>query len=168
MRNYPNISTGLGKFTPDLFDRLMVMLRTFELDPTNAKRLDQRQEQQQGRKTFVGAITHTGQISTNRFKYTVDERVPGNCDPDDPSATFGFISKEGGIQNMFALNTVELQNTADFAGPGIDLSADDFPSGMSLQAIETGTLAICHVLYDRNGKQCAVFTIANAVDGSCS
>ena len=168
MRNYPNISTGLGKFTPDLFDRLMVMLRAFEADPTNAKRLDQRQEQQQGRKTFIGKITHTGTISTNRFKYTVTEQEPEDCDPDDAGSTFGFINKQGGITDMFALNTVEFENTADFAGPGIDLSADDFPSGMSLQAIETGTLAICHVLYDLNGKQCAVFTIANAVDGSCS
>lgn len=167
MRNYPNISTGLGKFTPDLFDRLMVMLQTFEADPTNARRLDQRQLQQQGRKTFIGKITHTGTISTNRFKYHVTEQEPQNCDPDDTEAGFEFINKENGIFEVFALNTVEMQNTADFAGPGVDLSADDFPSGMSVQPIETGTLAICHVLYDLNGKQVAAFTVANAIDGSC-
>lgn len=166
MRNYPNISSGLGKFTPDLFSRLMILLEAFESNPEIFRTLDQRQKQLEGRKTFVGKITRTGAISTNRYKYTVQEQVPGECT--GGSAAFNFINKEGGISDMVALNTVEFENTSTFAGPGIDLGADDFPAGMSLQPIEDGTLAICHVLYDTVGTQIAVFTIANAVDGSCS
>tara|TARA_Y100001938_G_scaffold147324_1_gene228253 strand:- start:629 stop:1126 length:498 start_codon:yes stop_codon:yes gene_type:complete len=164
MSNYPNISTGLGKFTPDLFARLMVMLQAYESDPSRFKTLDQKQKGGEFRKTFIGKITHTGTISTNRFKYTVDEQVPKDFVTGGP---FDFEQKPGGYSALFAINTVEVPNTASSVGPGIDLSAADFPPGMSLQPIKDGTLAICHVLYDERGVQTACFTVANAVDGSC-
>lgn len=166
MRNYPNISTGLGKFTPDLFGRLMFMLEAFESNPDLFRILNQQGKGMKGRRVFIGKITHTGTISTNRFTYTVTEQQLG--DFTSGSADYLFANKSDGIIDMVAVNTVEVANTSSFAGPGVDLSAADFPSGMSLQAVATGTLAICHIQRDENGEQVALFTIANAIDGSCT
>lgn len=166
MRNYPNISSGLGKFTPDLFSRLMILLEAFESNPDIFRTLDQRTKGMQGRRIFIGKITHTGTITTNRFKYTVTEQDLG--DFTTGSADFLFSNKPDGIVDMVAVNTVEVANTSSFAGPGVNLAAADFPSGMSLQAVTTGTLAICNIQRDENGEQVALFTIANAIDGSCS
>jgi hypothetical protein len=166
MRNYPNISTGLGKFTPDLFSRLMKMLRAFESNPELFKILDQRGKLMKGRRVFIGKITHTGTISTNRFTYTVTEQELADFTSGSPD--YLFTDKSNGITDMVAVNTVEVANTSSFAGPGVDLSAVDFPSGMSLQAVATGTMAICNIQRDENGEQVALFTIANAIDGSCS
>tara|TARA_R100000655_G_scaffold46391_1_gene83304 strand:+ start:1416 stop:1919 length:504 start_codon:yes stop_codon:yes gene_type:complete len=166
MSNYPNISTGLGKFTPDLFARLMVMLQAYESDPSKFKTLNQKGKGGEFRKTFVGKITHTGDISgqPNRFRYTVDEQVPNDFVVGND---WDFVQKPGGFTALKAVNTVEVPNTSSSVAPGIDLSASDFPDGMSLQPIKDGTLAICHVLYDERGEQVACFTVANAVDGSC-
>ncbi len=166
MRNYPNISTGLGKFTPDLFARLMAMLEVFESNPEIMAKLDQRGKGMKGRRVFIGKITHTGTISTNRFTYTVTEQELADFTSGSPD--YLFSDKSDGITEMVAVNTVEVANTSSFAGPGVDLSAADFPAGMSLQAIATGTLAICHIQRDENGEQVALFTIANAIDGSCT
>ena len=166
MTNYPNISTGLGKFTPDLFARLMVMLQAYESDPSRFRTLDQKKPGGEFRKTFVGKITHTGDITgqPNRFKYTVSEQVPNDFVVGN---AWDFKQKPGGYTALKAINTVEVGNTSTQVGPGINLGAADFPDGMTLQPISDGTLAICHVLYDQLGEQVACFTVANAVDGSC-
>lgn len=163
---YPRITNGLGKFTPEVFNRLMLMLQDFEEKSGDA--IPKSRKGMQGRKTFIGKITHEGTLpgKTNQFKYKVSEVTP-----DDFTASTGnftYVAVAGGISDMPAFNTVESQNTGDFAGPGVDLSAADFPSGMSLQEVKTNTIAICHIATDQNGLQVALFTIANAIDGSCS
>jgi hypothetical protein len=166
MRNYPTITTGLGKFTPDLFTRLMTMLRAFEESPAGVGQV-QGMKSRAKQTIILGKITATGSsVSTNRFKYTVTEQAMG--DFDSSSGTFTFTDKTGGFQDIQAFNTVEIANTSSFAGPGVDLSAADFPAGMSLQPVFTNTVAVCLVKRDVNGEPIALFTIANAIDGSCT
>lgn len=166
MRNYPTITKGLGKFTPDIFARLMAMLRAFETSPTDFLQ-GQRKSSSTKERVILGKITATGSsVSTNRFKYTVTEQAMG--DFDSSSGTFTFTDKVGGFTDIQAFNTVEIANTSSFAGPGVNLSAADFPPGMSLQPVFTNTVALCLIKRDINGEAIALFTIANAIDGSCS
>lgn len=163
-RNYPEITVGLGKFTPDLFSRLMVMLQAFEQDRSVTRRLDGRAGQARTRNLIIGKITSSTQYSTNRFKYQFEEVLPNDFSGDSPDRD--FYTKAAGQQTE-AYNLIEFENDANFAGPGIDLGADDFPTGMSLKPIEDDTLVLIYIQLDSEGKEVGFFNCANAIDGSC-
>lgn len=164
-RNYPEISVGLGKFTPDLFSRLMVMLRAFEEGQSNFRRLDGTRTYLPKRNLIIAEIKESESYATNRFKYTFEEVIPELFGGDTP--TRNFVPRPGS-KEMTGYNLIEFQNTADFMGPGVDLSAADFPDGMSPQAIADGTLVLMYIQRDRQGEEVGFFNVANAIDGSCS
>ena len=173
-RNYHNISQGLGKFSPDLFARLMTMLEAYETSGLGQELQNYRQPPRNNLGGFSGkqgvilaSINNPVQLTANRWKYQFSRLLPSNFDPDE---TPDYNLTQVGINPISgpAYNLVEFRNTADFAGPGIDLSAADFPSGMSVQPIEDDTPAIVFVTRDSNGFMVGFFNIANAIDGSCS
>lgn len=164
-RNYPEITVGLGKFTPDLFSRLMVMLQAFEQDTSIVKGLDGRADRARTRNLVIGKIISSESYAANRFKYQFQEVLPNGFSGDSPDRDFVIKSA---AQETVAYNLIEFENTADFAGPGIDLGADDFPAGMSLKPIEDDTLVLVYIQRDAKGKEIGFFNCANAVDGSCS
>lgn len=164
-RNYPEISIGLGKFTPDLFNRLMVMLQAFEQDRSIGKRLNATADFAPKRNLVIGKITSATSYATNRWKYEFIEHIPNEFSGDTPSRD--FIEKSG-YEETEAYNLIEFENTEDFAGPGIDLSAEDFPAGMSVQPIAVDTLVLMYIQRDIEGKEIGFFNVANAIDGSCT
>lgn len=164
-RNYPEITVGLGKFTPDLFSRMMVMLQAFEQGQTDFNRLDATRKNLPKRNLIIAKIKSSESYATNRFKYTFEEVIPELFGGDSP--TRNFVTRPGS-KDMTGYNLVEFNNTADFAGPGIDLSAADFPSGMSLQAIATDTIVLMYIQRDRQGEEVGFFCLSNAIDGSCT
>ncbi len=169
MREYPKISQGLGKFTPDLFARLMDMLEAFESANGGGKKkpsLDGTRESKQPR-VFVARITGSSGITgeNNRFAYTFDEETAD--DFSSGSKNYNF-SAGGRLVTGTAYNIMEVNNTAALMNPGVDLSAGDFPSGMSVQAISTGSLVFMRQFRDDQGASLYLFQAENAIDGSCS
>lgn len=169
-RDYPTISQGLGKFTPDLFARLMRMLEIFESDnggsSTRKPQLDQRRNDISDR-VFVARIAGSSEMDgeENRFTYTFVEETADDFSSD--SADYNF-SSGGRLIVGTAYNIMEVNNTADLMNPGVDLSASDFPSGMSVQPISEGSLVFMRQYRDNQGEGVYFFQAENAIDGSCS
>lgn len=169
MREYPKIQQGLGKFTPDLFDRLMEMLEAFESSNGAGKKregLDSTRSNT-GNRIFVARISGSSAITgeNNRFAYTFVEETAD--DFSSGSADYNF-SSGGRLVTGTAYNIMEVNNTSALMNPGVDLSAGDFPSGMSVQAISTGSLVFMRQYRDNQGAGLFLFQAENAIDGSCS
>ena len=165
MSKYPIISTGLGKLTPSLFGRLMRMLESYESTKSAA------QSNQPGTKKpyFLAKITASAAIggTANRYNYTWTEVVLDNAS--------GFAVRSNGLSGTTALNICEMSNTATDVGPGVAVDADDYPDEFDMMAIGTagddGTIAVVVMMYhvkDADGDLRAVFSLANAHDGTCS
>jgi hypothetical protein len=169
MREYPVISQGLGKFTPDLFARLMDMLEAFESSNGGGKvkpGIDNTGQRADAR-VFVARISGSSAISgeNNRFAYTFVEETAD--DFSSGSADYNF-SSGGRLVTGTAYNIMEVNNTSALMNPGVDLSAGDFPSGMSVQPISTGSLVFMRQYRDNQGAGLYLFQAENAIDGSCS
>ena len=170
--DYPIIQKGLGKFTPDLFARLMRMLEVFESDngggairKPGLDTLGQQESSLTGR-WFVGFIEDSTAISgeSNRWSYGFTEAVAESF---GSSGNYEFEAGGRGIAGT-AFNIMEVNNTSSSMKPGVDLSAGDFPSGMSVQPIAVGSLVFIRAWKDKNGDTLYLFQAENAIDGSCS
>tara|TARA_Y100000114_G_scaffold46858_1_gene42684 strand:+ start:4309 stop:4818 length:510 start_codon:yes stop_codon:yes gene_type:complete len=169
MREYPKITQGLGKFSPDLFERLMEMLEAFESGNGGGKKkpsLDGTRPSV-GARVFVAKIDSSTAISgeSNRFEYNFTEQIAQ--DFTSSSKNYNFADLTGGISDK-AYNIMETNNTANTMKPGVDLSAADFPSGMSVQAIADDSLVFMRSYRDDQGKTLYLFQAENAIDGSCT
>ena len=165
MSEYPIISNGLGKLTPGLWTRLMRMLQDYESNKTAS------QSNQPGTKKpyFLAKITASTAIggTSNRYNYTWTEVVLDNAS--------GFAVRANGLSGTTALNICEMSNTATDVGPGVAVDADDYPDGFDMTAIgkagDGGSIEVVVMMYhvkDADGNLRAVFSMANAHDGSCS
>lgn len=169
-RDYPKISQGLGKFTPDLFARLMRMLEIFEADngggALRKPGLDERRSDISER-VFVARIAGSSAITgeDNRYEYTFIEETADDFSSDSKDYNF---SSGGRLILDNAFNIMEVNNTSALMNPGVDLSAGDFPSGMSVQPISTGSLVFMRQYRDNQGAGLYLFQAENAIDGSCS
>ena len=169
MREYPKITQGLGKFTPDLFERLMEMLEAFESSNGGGKKnpsLDATRPSV-GARVFVAKIDSSTALSgeSNRWEYDFTEQIAQ--DFSSGSKNYNFTDKTGGVSDK-AFNIMETNNTASSMKPGVDLSAADFPSGMSVQPIADDSLVFVRSYRDDQGKTLYLFQADNAIDGSCS
>ena len=170
MSNYPIISTGLGKLTPELWSRLMRMLQGYESKKPIA------QSDQPGTKKpyFLARITGFQAMSPaqdNKYRYAWEEVVYVSNAAGVVVRTNGMTS--GGNQ---AINLCEIANTAAYVGPAvrIDTAATDYPTTWSMRPIGRTTnsvqLMVVVVMFSvRNnlGGLQYVFSLANAHDGDC-
>ena len=169
-RDYPTISQGLGKFTPELFARLMRMLEIFESDngggALRKPGLDGRGPTLSGR-WFVAYIESSTPIDgeSNRWAYGFTEAIGDKFSGD--SKNYNFIAGGRGVTDV-AYNIMEVNNTSTDMNPGVDLSASDFPAGMSVQPISNGSLVFMRAYRDNTGAALYLFQAENAIDGSCS
>ena len=169
-RDYPIIQQGLGKFTPDLFARLMRMLETFESDSgglgVRKNGLDQRGGTFPER-VFVAQIESSTAIpsESNRWSYGFTEAIADDFSSE--SKTYNFVAGGRGVTDT-AYNIMEVNNTSTDMNPGVDLSAGDFPAGMSVQPISDGSLVFMQAFRDSKGAALYLFQAENAIDGSCS
>ena len=176
MAEYPHITSGLGKLTPQVWYRLMRMLQSYE----STYPRDERQVKP-ARATsssfFLAKITDNALISgaENRYKYAWTEVY---IDATDGTT---FITKTGGKSGTtttgFALNGCEAANTADDVGSGVELDATNYPENFEPMAI--GQLAsaeedkielvvIMNEFKDDEGNITYIFNMVNSHDGTCA
>jgi len=118
---------------------------------------------------FLAKITNSAAIvgTSNRYNYTWFEVVL-----DDET---GVDLRINGLSGTTALNICEMSNTAADVGPGVAVDADDYPDGFDMIPIGgpvgSAAVAVVVMMYhvkDEDGNLRAVFSMANAHDGSCS
>jgi len=160
MSTTPRISSGLGKLTPELWDRVMATVRAHEastgstLRPSNSR-------------TFLARITASVKVNNGVDPATTDyednqyvwqynfTEVSPQWDSD--SGTFPRPSSRtisGGRSGVAgtdetatcAFNLVEVKNTETNAGPGNTITSDSYPL-----PVETGTLVLMTTFYDGEG-----------------
>jgi len=176
MPEYPNISTGLGKLTPLLWERIMRMLRSYE----STFPRDERQVKPGGGKqsiSFLAKITDNEEIAgeDNRYKYAWTQVIV------DATDGTSFIPKEdgksGSFESGFALNGCEAANTDDDVSPGVVVDATNYPDNFEPMAIgqlasatedKIDTVVVMFEVKDDEGSVTYIFSMGNAHDGSCS
>lgn len=162
--NYPKITNGLGKLSPQLFARIMAMLRVFEsaenstFTAPSVKGLN--------RPTFLAKITGSASIATNRYEYSWTEVVLTSGDAVSPRS-----NARSGTE---ALNLCEMANTATSVGSGVDVGGTDYPSNFSMMPIgKTGdgtlidVVVVMSAVRDEDGVLRSVFSMVNSHDGNC-
>tara|TARA_Y100000592_G_scaffold98048_1_gene170154 strand:- start:383 stop:1030 length:648 start_codon:yes stop_codon:yes gene_type:complete len=160
MATTPRISSGLGKLTPELWDRLMATVRTHEatdsvsLRPTNSRSFLARITASV--KVNNGVDPATANYDDNQYvwQYNFAEVLPKWASTSDtyPRPTYRSISDgrsgTAGTDETAtcAFNLVEIQNTETNAGPGNTITSDSYPL-----PVENGTLVIITTYYDGEG-----------------
>jgi len=162
---YPTISQGLGNLTPQLWERLMVMLRAYEKDNKNETRKTFKQNS--NATIFLAQITTSSLIggTANRYYYTWEEinMVDENT----------VEEKLGGRSGDEAINLCEIPNTIDNVAPAIDLNGATYPDGFGMRAIGDcidtvylEVVVVMHRIVDNGGVPRYVFSLANSNDGT--
>ena len=123
----------MGNLTPDLWRRLMTMLRSYEEKITDETRT--RGGRGAGSTDFLARIYSAKCIGSNRYQYAWVQ-VLLNDDNTVLVVTGGKTSTGDADQWDFsAINTMEISNTSTYASGGVDMTADEYPVGYSLQAL---------------------------------
>jgi hypothetical protein len=175
--NYPKITKGLGKLTPELFKRIIAMLKAYESGSIVASEGTASSQPSTtmpltaggglNRPYFLAKITASSALATNRYYYTWTEVVLDDSD--------AFDVRDNSRTGTAALNLCEMSNTADTVGAGIDVGSATYPSGFSMMPIGKAgddtlidVLVVMYGVRDDTGALRAVFSLANAHDGVCS
>lgn len=169
MSSYPKISRGLGKLTPDLWARLMKMLKSYELEKEGSARADSN-DRPTGLKRpyFLANITGSSSIvgEVNRYHYSWTEVILDTSN--------GFGTRPNGRSGTTALNLCEMDNDVDNVGPAVDLNGSTYPANFSMRAIGScidGTtvepVVVMFSVRDTDGVLRSVFSLANDHDGTC-
>ena len=175
MTQWPSITTGLGKLTPDLWGRLIKMLKWYE-----SQQMDYRRAASvlggtsSGVTYFLATITGQTEIiaEQNVYRYSWTE-VKLSIDAISPKG--GGRTGDKDDTTTGALNLCELENNDDNVSPGVDLKGADYPAGFNMMAIGefidgvTGVdpAVIMFEIIDASGETRWVFCLANAHDGTC-
>ena len=176
---YPTIQSGLGNLSPDLWRRLMTMLQAFEQkDKDETSGTSKTSEA----KPFLAKITKAKCIATNRYEYAW---IQVALQTDDTIATVtGGRTSTGDTDewDYSAINLLEVANTATRGSVGVNLGADDFPSGYALQCLGGGNastgaevtpvvlpIVVMHRISGTSVQAVAryVFANTNETDGTC-
>ena len=154
----PNIKNNFGPFTPRGFNKLAAKANESKLFETS-KNFDKLPP------LFIAQITGSVDVISNRrWKYTWNS---GNL---DSSALFQSRTESitYGKTGVYAYNTCEAlqQASGTYNGPGITHA--NIPTGYILKPIESGTYVHMFMSRGSNSKISFTFTLANAIDGTCS
>ena len=156
----PNISGGMGAITPRAWQKIASVVN--KNDPATNQSRNLRKAQQ----VFLAKITGNTQIILNRrWSYTWQSAAF-----DVPTNKFKAAIGTALISdtNQLAYNTVEglQQDSGTYNGPGITHA--NIPAGYTLQPIATGTYVLMFGTAGSTGNQIYVFSVANAIDGTCA
>ena len=136
---YPTITTGMGNLTPDLWRRLMTMLRSYEEKIIDETRTRSSTGASALGTDFLARIYNARCIGANRYEYAWVQ-VSLNDDNTVTPITGGKTSTgENDQWDFSALNTIEINNTSTYASGGVDMSGDEYPVGYSLQVLGGGS-----------------------------
>ena len=182
----PRITEGLGKLTPELWDRQMAMLLFFEENYGELRNIASKTSMRTWSKPFfmariTGSLAMGGGAS-NRWKYAWTEVLMQTDDTFDDK-TNGLSGDTG---TDYAINLCEIDNTSTDVGPGVMLNGPNYPSNFAPLAIGTlfdeqspgGTgadldsevqvVVPMYQIRDNDNAVRYVFFAANAHDGDCS
>jgi hypothetical protein len=156
----PNIRGSIGPFTPRGYNKIAQAVNKLpkpeQFDkPVNIPVVFLAQ-------ILVATVVLTGR----RWKYTWAAANQLSADM-KMQANTGDNLNYAHIQ-VYAYNGCEglQQNSGTLDGPG--LTHASIPTGFSLQPIANGTYVIMLLVPDSNGNMSFVFSIPNAIDGTCA
>ena len=154
----PNIRSNFGPLSPRGFNKIAA--KANERTTKDATR-----DLSSGTKVFTAVILgNTTIITDRRWKYSWSQSYLKSSDKLFYQSSTHLISATG----TEAYNTCEAlqQSSGSQNGPGF-INAN-IPSGFKLKAIATGTNVLMFQSRDDLGNVTFVFSLANAVDGTCS
>ena len=180
--SYPEISKGLGKLTPELWSRLMLMLRDYEREGTGTGTQRKPESEKQYREYFLAKLTGCALIAAtnNRWEYSFEEvNVNGTTFTTVTGGQSGTVAA-----STAAYNACEAGNTSSEVGTGVYMDGD-YPSGFNMMPIgmtadnfdpSVTTYASLDVdvsvmMYNTraaSGALTRVFFAANSHDGACT
>lgn len=143
----PPISRGLGRLTPQVWDRIAATVQRSE-----AMQRPRARAPQMGR-TRWGIIASAAVLSANRWTYTLRTAKLDRT-------TKAFAVGDTDEPTWEALNALEAPNTASASGINVDLSA--LPGTYALMPIAAGAVVLCTLL----GEDW-IFVASNGIDGAC-
>lgn len=161
MRIKPNIRSSIGMITPRVFNKIAKTCnkREKELEPTS----------REYRPTvfFACIIDATEVVAGRQWKYTwTRSQITVSTTAEFVMTDEYSLNYNNG--NFYAWNGCEMAHLAngDYNGPGF-LNAN-IPVGYSLQPICVGTHVIMMSERSTDGNLIFVFSIPNAIDGTCA
>ena len=177
--SYPEISKGLGKLTPELWARLMDMLRTYE---QGSQKFGNKEKDKEYKEYFLAELTGCAAIvgTSNRWEYSYDEVIVYGT---------SFNKVTGGQSGTVAASTAaynacEAGNTISEVGTGVYLSggypsgfnmmpigmtADNFdPATTTYASLDVDVVVMMYNLRQSSGALKRVFFAANSHDGVCT
>ena len=157
----PNIAGGMGAITPRAWNKIASVVNR------NAPAIDQSRNQRKAQQVFLAKITGNNVIISNRrWSYTWTTAAFDVTTNKFKAATGTALISD---TNQLAYNTVEglQQDSGTKNGPGV-LHANIVAAGYTLQPIASGTYVLLFGTADSTGKQIYVFSVANAIDGTCA
>ena len=160
MNIQPNISGGMGAITPRAWQKIASVVN--KNDPATNQSGNLRKAQQ----VFLAKITgNTAIIANRRWSYTWTSAAFDVTTNKFKAATGTALISD---TNQLAYNTVEglQQDSGTKNGPGITHA--NIPAGYTLQPIATGTYVLMFGTAGSTGNQIYVFSVANAIDGTCA
>jgi len=173
---YPRISVGIGELSPEMWDRLMLVMRFVENIIGDS---DESEEGSLGRvnppkTTFIATITGSSEIGANRYKYEWLE-VNVELDSGDLTETIPVGLALGHDAVGYAYNLCELSNTDTSVGSGVHVGEElDYPTGFSMMPIgkcgddtEIDVGVVMTLIRGSKGEVIPVFSMVNAHDGEC-
>jgi len=131
---YPIIERGLGLLTPDLWRRIMNMLRNYE----EGTRDETGKLSSTINKPYLVELTKAKCIDPNRYIYAW-RQVVLNDDNSWSVVTDGKTSTGDTDEYDFAaVNLIEIANTSTFTSAGVSMTGS-YPSGWTMQAMGGGS-----------------------------
>jgi len=156
----PNIRGSIGPFTPRGYNKIAQAVNKVK----DAQEFD---KPSQVPSVFLAKILVATVVLTNRrWKYTW--AMANQLHSDFKLQADGASDLTYASTQLYAYNGCEglQQNSGTFDGPGFEHA--HIPSGYTLQPIANGTYVIMLMVPDSDGALSFVFSIPNAIDGTCS
>ena len=178
--SYPEISKGLGKLTPDLWGRIIRMLRSFESNEGVSR--DSRPSERIYSDYFMAKLTGCSAVSgTIRWQYSFTEVYSEGSQYAIPTnAQTGTVAA-----GTAAYNLCEMGNSGNLVGTGVDMGGTDYPSGFSMMPIgmtadsfdpatsayaslDVNVVVMMFNVNTATGTTARVFFAGNSHDGVCT
>ncbi len=169
VNQYPtDIKKGLGRLTPEVLNNVFEAVTWIEENKRDLESvIGNMQKHDSQLLFFLAKITGSWAYSStlNQWVYDWTAQSIGNYTDttDYEYAVTDTLGLESDASTR-ALNVMEIVNTDELVGPGIDTTTN-YPSGFSVKPVCDG--AIVMMFWNKMGSGVPVFCVENAHQGSC-
>ena len=176
---YPtDMSQGLGRLTPEVLNNVFEAARWVDENKRDLeKAISLFKKQVQPLSFFMAEITGStaiydpdvGTTWPNRYIYewpaVTVEGVPEDVEDYISGITTTLTLDLESTDTTRALNIMEMSNTAEDVGPGVDLTTN-YPAGFSMKPVSDGSWVM--MFWNKAASSLPVFCVENAHQGPCS